>query len=99
MSFTSILKFGGLLVALSLAACATTNKCPNNIGINPVYESGTCNPRIRNVYVADVISPELKGKFKDNPEIEVEWVGTVTENGTIIPGHFVILNASGRTLK
>jgi hypothetical protein len=51
------------------------------------------------VYVADSISPELKGKFRDNPATTVQWVNTVTENGTIIPGHFIILNASGASAK
>jgi hypothetical protein len=46
--------------------------------------------------VADLLSPELKGKFHDNPATTVQWVGTVNENGTIIPGHFVIVNAQQR---
>jgi hypothetical protein len=84
---------------LALVSCATNKKCSDpGVGFNPVYDS-SCKVRIRSVYVADSISPELKGRFKENPETEVQWVGTVNDNGTIIPGHFVILNASGKVAK
>ena len=79
--------------ALTLSGCTTARKCPEAALVNPVFEKDSCKVRTRNVYVADNLSPELKGKLRDNPEATITWVGTVNENGTIIPGHFIILNA------
>jgi len=86
------------ITSVSLVGCSTSKPCPDTLGFNPVYDS-SCKVRIRSVYVADSISPELRARFKDNPETAVQWVGTVNENGAIIPGHFVILNASGKAAK
>ena len=83
----------------TLVAFITAQKCPGGSLVNPVFEKGSCKVRTRNVYVADLISPEFKGKFSDSPAPTVQWVDTITENDTIIPGHFIILNASGRTGK
>ena len=86
-------------LTLTLSSCTTQRKCPDAGLVNPVFEKSSCKVRTRNVYVADNISPELKGKLRDNPEATITWVGTVTENGTIIPGHFIILNAGGAASK
>lgn len=86
-------------LALTLSGCTTARKCPDAGLVNPVFDKDSCKVRTRNVYVADNLCPELKGKLRDNPEATITWVGTVTENGTIIPGHFIILNSGGAVSK
>jgi hypothetical protein len=81
------------VLALTLSACTTARKCPNAALVNPVFEKDSCKVRTRNVFVADSIGPELRGKIRDNPAATIQWVGTLFESGTIIPGHFIILNA------
>lgn len=75
--------------ALLMEACTTTPKCPTADLTNPVFEKGSCLVKTRNVYVGDLMSPELKGKFQD-PTTSVHWVGPANSNGIMTPGHFVI---------
>ena len=81
------------IIALITSSCASRPKCPTSDLTNPVFEKDSCKLKTRNVYIGDLMSPELKGKFQ-NPETVVQWVGTVSDGRKIVPGHFVILNST-----
>lgn len=79
----------GSIAAFSLTSCTSAPKCPSVDLTNPVFEKESCRVRTRNVYVGDLMSPELKNKFQD-PTVSVHWIGPTSPNGAVTPGHFAI---------
>lgn len=86
------------LTVLSVLSCASTNKCPNAEGFNPVVEKPSCHVRIRNTYFADQLSPEIKEKIKQGQQVEFTWMPTAQKGPTVVPAHFEIKTVLGGPL-
>ena len=86
------------LVTINLMSCASSTKCPNAEGFNPVVEKPSCRVRIRNTFFADQLSPDIKEKMKQGQQLEFVWVPTAQKGASMIPAHFEVKTVLGEQL-
>ncbi len=86
------------LVTMNLMSCASSTKCPNAEGFNPVVEKPSCRIRIRNTFFADQLSPDIKEKMKQGQQLEFVWVSTAQKGPSMIPAHFEVNTVLGDSL-
>lgn len=79
-----------------LAGCATSPKCGNPAGSNPVYsDPKVCEVRIRQVVVGSKMQIPESLKGPSLASFEMTWVDTSLVDGKIQIGHFVLVPKSG----
>lgn len=87
-----------ILVTINLMSCASSTKCPNAEGFNPVVEKPSCRVRIRNTFFADQLSTDIKEKMKQGQQLEFIWVPTAQKGPSMIPAHFEVKTVLGEQL-
>ena len=87
-----------ILIASNLISCASSTKCPNADGFNPVIEKPSCRVRIRNTFFADQLSTEVKEKMKQGQLVEFVWMPTAEKGPSTVPAHFEVKTVLGEQL-
>ena len=86
------------LYICNIMSCASSKKCANVDGFNPVFEKSSCRLQIRNTFFADQLSSEIKDKIRQGQRIEFVWMPTVQKGQSTVPAHFEVKTVLGDDL-